>query len=104
MSLWPRVIRSAVVEHANSLRYLLCARFISENWIVRPFGERVMQRETESDTLFQSMHGVFFRLNIYIKYTKRVETIHRNCVGRLKRTSYRYCCLQITDACQSACM
>lgn len=44
MSPWPAVVTHTVfVERANSVRYLLCSRFISENCIVPPFGEWVME-------------------------------------------------------------
>lgn len=44
MSPWPAVITHTVfVERANSVRYLLCSRFISENCIVPPFGEWLME-------------------------------------------------------------
>lgn len=44
MSPWPTVVIHAVfVEQANSVCYLLCSRFISENCIVPPFAEWVME-------------------------------------------------------------
>lgn len=44
MSPWPRVVIQGVfVEQANSVCYLLCSRFISENCIVPPFAEQVME-------------------------------------------------------------
>ena len=44
MSPRPRVVIQGVfVEQANSVCYLLCSRFISENCIVPPFGEQVME-------------------------------------------------------------
>lgn len=44
MSPWPRVVIQGVfVEQANTVCYLLCSRFISENCIVPPFGEQVME-------------------------------------------------------------
>ncbi len=45
MSPWPTlVIQGVFVEQANCVCYLLCSRFISENCIVPPFGEQVMER------------------------------------------------------------
>lgn len=44
MSPWPTLVIHAVfVEQANSVCYLLCSRFISENCIVPPFAEWVME-------------------------------------------------------------
>lgn len=44
MSPWPRVVIQGVfVKQENGRRYLLCSRFISENCIVPPFGEQVME-------------------------------------------------------------
>lgn len=44
MSPWPTVVIHAVfVEQANSVCYLLCSRFISENCIVPPFAGWVME-------------------------------------------------------------
>lgn len=37
------VIHAVFVEQANSVLYLLCSRFISENCILPPFGEWVME-------------------------------------------------------------
>ncbi len=91
MSPWPRVVIQGVfVEQANSVCYLLCSRFISENCIVPPFGEQVMecggkQRDCHSPgfwwcctTLLKGSHilPVILTLNLTCQHTECVRCLN----------------------------
>lgn len=93
MSPWPAVVIQGVfVEQANSVCYLLCTIFISENCIVSPFGEKVMewggkQRVCHSPgfwwcctTRLRGSHilPVILTLNQTCQHTERVHFLNQN--------------------------
>lgn len=93
MSPWPAVVIQGVfVEQANSVCYLLCTIFISENCIVSPFGEKVMewggkQRVCHSPgfwwcctTRLRGSHilPVILTLNQTCQHTERVRFLNQN--------------------------
>lgn len=108
MSPWPTVVIHAVfVEQANSVCYLLCSRFISENCIVPPFGEWVMecgrkQKVRHFPVLWQCCTTLLKGSHILPSHHLTFQ--HTTCVRFLNQTDSVWLCFVFLSMWEKSCM